>query len=199
MNTGAAIGIGVGVVAAGGIAFVVLRKKRDPGYTTGTGAAVAGTAGGASASALPGPSSPLDVLNAVNAKACAVVVGSKAPISKGLVQAGCAAYENYLSPIALGVTLPLKVIEKVPVIGGAVKPIEHAVSTATSAALKATAAAPAAAQKILSIGDLPFHTSNTAVNTVSQIALAPIVLGQKTLGYAASGAKSAVHAFTSLF
>jgi hypothetical protein len=199
MTTGAMIGIGVGVAAAGGIAFVVLRKRTTTTiHTTSTDGTIAGTSGGASASSLPG-GGPLDTINSINAKACAAVVGSKVGGAKGTIAAGCAAYEKYLSPIALGVTLPLKAIEALPVIGGPAKSAEHAVSTATIGGLKAAAAAPAAAGRVLSIADLPFKSSNPAVNTVAKVAVAPIYVAEKTLGLAAKGASSAVSAIRGLF
>lgn len=184
MTTGAAIGIGVAVVGAGAVGFLVLRKPKTRIETgaTGTGAAGAATTGGASASQPAG--GPLDAFTAFNTKGCQVIAGSK--VGAGAAATGCKIYNNFLSPIALGVTLPLKVIDALPVIGGPAKAIQHAVSTATPA-------------KVLKLTDLPFSSMSPTANTAAKVALAPIYLGQKTLEVASHAASGAVHALRSLF
>jgi hypothetical protein len=184
MTTGTAIGIGVAVVGAGAVGFLVLRRPKtriDTG-AIGPGAAGVDTVGGASASQPAG--GPLDAFTAINTKACKVVAGSK--LGGGTAAAGCSAYNNLLSPIALGVTLPLKAINALPLVGGPAKAIERAVSTATPA-------------KVLKLTDLPFSTSSPTANAVSKVALAPIYLGQKTLSVASHAASGAVSALRHLF
>ncbi|HEY7541603.1 MAG TPA: hypothetical protein VIF11_15770 [Methylomirabilota bacterium] len=126
MSTGETIAIvvaGVGVVGVGG--YLLLRKG------TSTPAAPVGVV----APAPPPPATPpvqqlANGLQAISNTGCAAVAGSKG-IPSSIAKAGCSAYTKYLTPVGL-TTVALNQVEKIPIVGTAVKKVENAVSTVVS-------------------------------------------------------------------
>ncbi len=131
MTTGEGIAIAGGLAGVGLVGYLLL--KHAP--------AAAAAPAAARVAAAPAPAAKPAVvqlangLQAVSASGCAAIASGKG-VPSSLAKAGCSGFTKYLTPLGL-TTVALNQIEKIPIVGGAVKKVENAVSSVVSKPINA--------------------------------------------------------------
>ena len=205
MTSGAAVGVGIGVVGVGGLAWWMMRARAAAPPTTNPLIPFPPPPEDKISSALRNPATAaLNAFEDVNQAVCTKLVSAKA-VPKALASAGCDIYGKFLSPLG-SLKTGLALLEKVPVIGGPIRATEKAVTGLAnqvasvpvnmirnpavigSTALKVAAAPITVTRTALNVASNTLGIANSAVNSLPgparvavTAAAAPLKLAGATL------------------